>query len=78
MIPKKIHYCWFGRNPKNPLIVKCIDSWKRVLHDYEIIEWNEDNFDINICQFTKEAYEKKKWAFVYMNSIDNLFFSITF
>ena len=63
-IPKKIHYCWFGKNKKNSLINHCIDSWKKNLPDYEIIEWNEDNFDICMNQYVKEAYEAKKWAFV--------------
>jgi len=44
MIPKVIHYCWFGRNPKSEIIQKCIESWKEKCPDYEIIEWNEDNF----------------------------------
>lgn len=64
MIPKKIHYCWFGRNPLPPLALKCIESWKRYLPDYEIKEWNEDNFDVNMIPYTKEAYEAKKYAFV--------------
>jgi len=64
MIPKVIHYCWFGRNPLPPLAIKCIESWKRHLPDYEIIEWNEDNFDINAIPYTKEAYSAKKYAFV--------------
>ncbi|MCR5195265.1 MAG: glycosyl transferase [Pseudobutyrivibrio sp.] len=64
MIPKIIHYCWFGKNEKSGLVKECIDSWKKFMPDYEIIEWNEDNFDINICKYTKEAYEAKKWAFV--------------
>lgn len=63
-IPKIIHYCWFGYNPKNDLILKCIESWKKYLPDYKIIEWNEDNFDVNYHPYTKEAYENKKWAFV--------------
>lgn len=63
-IPKVIHYCWFGKNPKPPLIQKCMDSWKQVLPEYEIIEWNEDNFDVAENQYAKEAYENKKWAFV--------------
>ena len=46
MIPKKIHYCWFGRGKKPKLAKKCIASWKKYCPDYEIIEWNEDNFDI--------------------------------
>lgn len=64
MIPKVIHYCWFGRNPLPELAVKCIESWKKYLPDYEIKEWNEDNFDVNSIQYTKEAYEAKKYAFV--------------
>ena len=64
MIPKKIHYCWFGGNPLPELAVKCIESWKKHCPDYEIIEWNENNFDINCCDYVKEAYDAKKWAFV--------------
>ena len=64
MIPKKIHYCWFGRGEKSELVLKCIESWKKHCPDYEIVEWNEDNWNINFCRYTKEAYEKKKWAFV--------------
>lgn len=64
MIPKVIHYCWFGRNPLPPLAIKCIDSWKKYLPDYEIKEWNEDNFDVNIIPYTAEAYKSKKYAFV--------------
>lgn len=64
MIPKKIHYIWFGRGEKNERTKQCIESWKKFLPDYEIIEWNEDNFDVNMCEFTKKAYEEKKWAFV--------------
>ena len=64
MIPKIIHYCWFGHNPLPELAQKCIASWKKYLPDYEIKEWNEDNFDVNIIPYTKEAYECKKYAFV--------------
>ncbi len=64
MIPKKIHYCWFGGNPLNDLAIKCIESWKKYCPDYEIIEWNESNFDINCNEYVKEAYEAKRWAFV--------------
>lgn len=64
MIPKIIHYCWFGKNEKSLLIQQCINSWKVNLSDYEIIEWNEDNFDVEINIFVKEAYNNKKWAFV--------------
>lgn len=63
-IPKIIHYCWFGRNPLPPLAIKCIESWKKYLPDYEIKEWNEDNFDVNIIPYTSEAYKAKKYAFV--------------
>lgn len=65
MIPKKIHYCWFGRNPKPELAKKCIKSWEKYCPDYEIIEWNEDNFDISAAPlYVRQAYEAKKWAFV--------------
>ena len=64
MIPKVIHYCWFGRNPLPPLTKRCIDSWRRYLPDYEIKEWNEDNFDISIVPYTREAYAAKRYAFV--------------
>lgn len=63
-IPKVIHYCWFGRGEKNKLIQRCIRSWKKYCPDYEIIEWNEDCFDINCCDYVREAFEGKKWAFV--------------
>ncbi len=63
-IPKTIHYCWFGGNPKSELIQRCIESWEKYCPDYEIIEWNESNFDINCCQYVKDAYAAKKWAFV--------------
>ena len=64
MIPKIIHYCWFGRNPLPPLALECIASWRKFLPDYEIKEWNEDNFDVNIIPYTAEAYRIKKYAFV--------------
>lgn len=64
MIPKKIHYCWFGKGPKNELAIKCIESWKKILPDYELKEWNEENFDITSNQYVKEAYEARKFAFV--------------
>ena len=63
-IPKTIHYCWFGRGKKPKIAKKCIKSWKKYLPDYEIIEWNEDNFDINSNLYVKQAYEAKKYAFV--------------
>lgn len=64
LIPKKIHYFWFGNNPKSELVLKCMESWKRWAPDYEIIEWNESNCDINECAYVREAYAAKKWAFV--------------
>ena len=64
MIPKKIHYCWFGRNPKPKLAQKCIASWRKYCRDYEIIEWNEDNFDVNMNGYTRMCYEQKKYAFL--------------
>lgn len=64
MIPKKIHYCWFGSKPLDKMGQKCLASWKKYFPDYEIIEWNESNFDVNCCQYVKEAYEAKKYAFV--------------
>lgn len=64
MIPKKIHYCWFGKNPKPPIAEFCIQSWKKYNPDFEFIEWNEGNFDVNITSFSAEAYSKNKWAFV--------------
>ena len=64
MIPKIIHYCWFGRNPLTPLAQKCIASWRKFFPDYEIREWNEDNFDVNIVPYSAEAYKVGKYAFV--------------
>lgn len=64
MIPKVIHYCWFGGNPKSEIIETCIASWKMYCPDWEIKEWNESNYDVNAHPYMKEAYEAKKWAFV--------------
>ena len=64
MIPKKIHYCWFGGNPLPKDVKKCIKSWQKKCPDYEIIRWDESNFDVNECDFIKGAYNRKKWAFV--------------
>lgn len=64
MIPKIIHYCWFGKNPKPALALKCIDSWRKYCPDYEIREWNEDNYDVSFCKYSRQAYENRKWAFV--------------
>lgn len=64
MIPKIIHYCWFGRNPIPKHLQKCMDSWSEILPDYEIMRWDEESFDVESTAWTKEAYEKKKYAFV--------------
>lgn len=64
MIPKVIHYCWFGRGNMPALALKCIDSWKKYLPEYEIKEWNEDNFDLDLYPYAREAYDNRKFAFV--------------
>ena len=64
MIPKKIHYCWIGGNPLPESAKKCIKSWKKYCPDYEIIEWNETNYDFSKIPYMKEAYEAIKWGFV--------------
>lgn len=63
-IPKVIHYCWFGKTEKPERDERCIASWKKYCPDYQIIEWNEDNYDITQCSYIEEAYQRKKWAFV--------------
>ncbi|MFR9560907.1 MAG: glycosyltransferase, partial [Rikenellaceae bacterium] len=63
-IPKVIHYCWFGGGVKSEFIKQCIGTWRAILPDYTIKEWNESNFDIDACEFTRDAYAAKKWAFV--------------
>lgn len=64
MIPKIIHYCWFGRGEMPELAKRCIDSWHEHMPDYEYKLWNEDNFDVDAILYTKEAYDTKKYAFV--------------
>ncbi len=64
LIPKKLHYMWLGRNPLPDSLKKCIDSWKRYCPDYEIIEWNEDNYDIEKHPYMKQAYDAKAYGFV--------------
>lgn len=64
MIPKIIHYCWFGGNPLPQSAIKCINSWKRFFPDYEIKQWDETNFDVNIIPYTRDAYSIRKYAFV--------------
>lgn len=64
MIPKIIHYCWFGGNPMPKLAKACIKSWKKFCPDYEIKEWNESNFNLDLFPYAREAYDAKKFAFV--------------
>ena len=64
MIPKIIHYCWFGGKEKPEDVLKMIASWMKHCPDYEIKEWNETNFNIHLNRYTEEAYQQKKWAFV--------------
>lgn len=63
-IPKTIHYCWFGKGELPERDKQCIESWRKFCPDYEIIEWNEDNYDIAQIPYMKEAYEAKRWGFV--------------
>ena len=63
-VPKVIHYCWFGKNPKPQVIQDCIASWKKYCPNYEIKEWNEDNYNINKNTYTQLAYSSKKYAFL--------------
>ena len=63
-IPKVIHYFWFGKKEKPEIFKKCLESWKKYCPDYEIKEWNEENFDVNVNNYTSQAYEKGKYAFV--------------
>lgn len=64
MIPKIIHYCWFGEKPLPSEVKECIKSWKEKCPDYQIKCWTEQNFDVQAHPFTKAAYEAKAWAFV--------------
>lgn len=64
MIPKVIHYCWFGGSPLPDLAKKCIASWERECPDYDVVQWNESNFDIGQNAFCKAAYDDRAWAFV--------------
>lgn len=64
MIPKIIHYCWFGHNPLPASAHKCIDSWRKYMPDYEIKKWDEGNFNIGITSYVREAYNAGKFAFV--------------
>lgn len=62
-IPKVIHYCWFGKGEKSELMKKCIKSWQKYCPDWEIREWNEDNFDVNFCPYSSKAYQNKRFAY---------------
>ena len=64
LIPKKIHYCWFSGNPLPEYLIRCIESWKKICPDYEIIRWDESNYDIEKSTYMKQAYQEKKWGFV--------------
>lgn len=64
VVIKKIHYCWFGGKPLGDLELRCIASWRKFLPEFEIIRWDESNFNIDICPYAKEAYARRKWAFV--------------
>lgn len=63
-IPHIIHYCWFGKNEKPKVVIECINTWKKYFPDWEIKEWNEDNYDLSGIQYIYDAYKLKKWAFV--------------
>lgn len=63
-IPKIIHYCWFGHNEMPQAIKDCMASWKKFFPDWQIIEWNEFNYDVHKIPYTSDAYNFKKWAFV--------------
>ena len=71
MIPKIIHYCWFGGKPLPKTAKKCIASWRRFFPDFEIIEWNEDNYDISQLPYVRQAYAEKKYD-KYYESIDSM------
>ena len=64
MIPKKIHYCWFGENEKPLLVIECIKSWQKYCPDYEIMEWNSKNYDVHKNKYMEQAYQAKRWGFV--------------
>ena len=64
MIPKVIHYCWFGKGKMPKMAKKCIKSWRKYCPDYEIKEWNEDNFNLDLYPYAREAYDNRKFAFV--------------
>ena len=64
MVPKIIHYCWFGGAPMPPSVQNCIDSWKKYCPDYELRLWDEKSFPLSSCSYVQEDYRNRKWAFV--------------
>lgn len=62
MIPKKIHYCWFGENEKPLLVIECIKSWQKYCPDYELMEWNSKNYDVHKNKYMEQAYQAKRWG----------------
>lgn len=64
MIPRRIHYCWFGKKPLTKEALRCIESWKKFCPDYEIIRWDERNYNIGKNHYARELYRNKKWAFL--------------
>ena len=62
-IPKVIHYVWLGHGEMNNHLKGCIASWHQLLPDWQFKEWNEDNFNIDLCDFTRQSYDKKQYAF---------------
>jgi hypothetical protein len=63
-IPKIIHYCWFGHGEKSELMKHCMETWRKYCPDWQIIEWNEDNFDVNFCPYASKAYNEKRYGFL--------------
>lgn len=63
-IPRTIHYCWFGHGEKSKLMKECMESWGKYCPDWEIVEWNEDNFDVDFCPYAEKAYRAKKYGFL--------------
>ena len=64
MIPRIIHYCWFGRGQMPESALKCLESWHQHMPDWEYMLWNEDSFDLSLYPYAREAYEARKFAFV--------------
>lgn len=64
LIPKKLHYCWFSGSPMPEPLERCVDSWRRFCPDYEIIRWDESNYDVSAIPYMEQAYRRKKWGFV--------------